>query len=312
MGKRIDLTGRKVGKLTVVDYAYTKDNKAYWNCICECGNKCTVCASNLIREIAKSCGCNKRENMRKVAYKHGNSGTRLYSIWSGMKDRCYNSNNPQYKWYGGKGVYIADEWLHDPDAFCNWARAHGYGSDLTIDRIDFNGPYTPDNCRWVTMKEQQNNKSSNHLLTYQGKTQNINQWAQELGMKREIIKDRLLSGWSTEEALSRPPKQVDPATVEYQGKTYIISELAEKYNLAYDVLRHRILKQGMPIEEALTKPVGRGKVELNGRWDTVANFAKEYGISAETVRGRMKQQGMTLEQALTTPVSTSYSRKTNK
>lgn len=312
MGKRVDLTGRKVGKLTVVGYAYTKNNKAYWHCICECGTKCIVTARNLITEMAKSCGCSKRESMRRVALKHGGSGTRLYSIWCNMKDRCNNPKNSHYYRYGGRGIAVCSEWINDFSSFESWALSHGYSDELSIDRINNDLGYYPDNCRWVTNKKQQNNKSTNHLITYQGKTMNVTEWAEETGIPAKTLYDRLSYNWTLDAVFSKPVKQCNLDYYDYEGSSHTLSEWAQLKNISYDVLYHRILKQGMSIEEALTKPVGRGKVELNGRWDTIANFAKEYGISIETVRGRMKQQGMTLEQALTTPVSTSYSRKVNK
>lgn len=309
MGKRIDLTGKRVGKLTVIDYAYTKNSKAYWNCICDCGNKCIVTARNLITAMAKSCGCNKRESMRTVALKHGGSGTRLYSIWCNMKDRCNNPNNNHYHRYGGRGITICPEWVSDFSSFESWALAHGYNDELSIDRINNDAGYRPENCRWVTNKVQQNNKSTNHLITYRGKTMNVIEWAEETEIPADTLYDRLGYGWTLDEVFNKPIKRCNVEYYTYEGASHTLSEWAQIKDIKYDVLYHRVVDQHISFEEALTKPVGRGKVELNGRWDTIANFAKEYDISVETVRYRMKQQGMTLEQALTTPVNTSYSRK---
>lgn len=308
MSSRIDLAGKEFGKLTVLEYAYTKNCKAYWKCLCDCGKICIVPAGTLLNGTAKSCGCNRKEAMRKVATKHGLRDTRLYSIWCNMKDRCYNQNNPQYKWYGGKDtpIEICSEWLHDFKTFYDWAMTNGYKDDLTIDRINFNGNYSPDNCRFVTIQEQQNNKSNNHLLTYNGKTMNITQWAQELGLPRGVIKDRLRGGWSVEKALTTPPKQWAPATLTWNGETHNYAEWSRITGIPADTILKRA-KKGMSPEEILTKPVGRGLYTVNGVTNTVAGFAKEYNIPEATVRFRLKQ-GMSLEEALTKPVDTRYSR----
>lgn len=310
MGKRIDLTGVRVGRLVVESYAYTRDKKAYWNCVCDCGNKCVVGAKNLRKGIARSCGCLKKESMRKVASKHGLSSTRLYHIWTGMKGRCYNPNNPRYNSYGGRGILIHEEWLNNFESFYNWAISNGYAENLTLDRIDNNRGYSPDNCRWANQKQQCNNKSNNHLLTYNGKTQNITQWAEELGIGRRTLTDRLTYSWTLEEVFTKPLKKVNQELIEYNGEQHTLSEWAKIIDMPRSILYKR-LKSGMSLEEAFTKPVGRGLVELNGKPGTVAKFAKEYGISEATVRGRLKK-GMTLEEALTTPVDNRYTRKVNR
>ena len=309
MRKRTDLTGKRVGKLTVIDYAYTKNNKAYWNCICDCGNKCVVTARNLITAMTQSCGCSKRESMRKVALKHGGSGTRLYSIWCNMKDRCYNPNNKHYHRYGGRDITICSEWVNNFSSFESWALSHGYDDKLSIDRINNDAGYNPENCRWVTNKVQQNNRSTNHLITYKGETMDVTEWADKVGIPASTLYDRLAYGWTLDEVFSKPIKQCNTEYYLYEDASHTLSEWAQIKDMNYDVLYHRVVDQHMSIEEALTKPVGRGKVKFNGRWDTIANFAKEYGISVETVRGRMRRQGMTLAQALTIPVNTRYSRK---
>lgn len=117
--------------------------------------------------------------------KHGKSNTRLYRIWSNMKDRCYNPNCRNYKHYGGRGIVMCDEWRHDFSAFYEWSMATGYDEtaprgQFTIERNDNNGPYSPDNCRWATIKEQENNKRSNRLVTINGVTKTLSQWCEEL------------------------------------------------------------------------------------------------------------------------------------
>ena len=127
--------------------------------------------------------------------RHGKYKTRLYRTWSRIKTRCYNKNFQHFKHYGGRGITVCDEWLHDFMAFYDWAISNGYADNLTIDRIDVDGNYEPSNCRWITNEEQQNNRRNNIHLTYKGKTQTITQWANELGIKRDLIERRYHRGY---------------------------------------------------------------------------------------------------------------------
>lgn len=136
-------------------------------------------------------------------YKHGKRHTRIYDIWRSMRQRCYNPNTNRYKNYGGKGIKVCDEWRESFEAFYEWAMANGYADNLTIDRKDTNGNYEPNNCRWVTMKEQQNNRLNNHLETYNGETHTIAEWSEITGIKMCTLWARLKKyGWSIEKALT--------------------------------------------------------------------------------------------------------------
>lgn len=127
---------------------------------------------------------------------------RLYGIWTGIKGRTQNHNNKCYKNYGGRGITVCDEWENSYEAFRDWALANGYQDDLTIDRIDNDGNYCPENCRWVDRITQNNNRRSNHFITHNGETKTITQWARETGLNSQIISGRLKLGWSIEDALS--------------------------------------------------------------------------------------------------------------
>lgn len=129
------------------------------------------------------------------------SSTRIYIIHKGMKQRCYDKNYRKYKNYGGRGITICDEWLDDFGAFYDWAMNNGYRDDLTIDRIDANGNYEPSNCRWITNVEQQNNKTNNVLLTYNGETKTAMQWSNELNINIHTIYTRHSRKWSDKECL---------------------------------------------------------------------------------------------------------------
>lgn len=196
-----DLTGQVFGKLTVLNFAYTKNNRSYWNCLCTCGNKCVVCGKYLINGDTKSCGCYKKERQVEANTKHNLKNKRVYNIWLGIKARCYNKNSDNFKYYGGRGIKICDEWLNNPVAFYNWSMENGYSEKLEIDRIDNDKNYSPNNCRWTTRKNQNRNSSHNNFITYNGKTKCLTEWAEELGIKRTTLSGRInIYHWTIERA----------------------------------------------------------------------------------------------------------------
>lgn len=170
--RKINMVGKRFGMLTVIKEAENPYGikKAAWECKCDCGKSIVAIGDLLRRGYYSSCGCQKAKRMHDVAFKHGKSNTRLFKIWSCMKQRCYYPGYTDYHCYGGRGIKVCEEWLADFQNFYIWAINSGYKSNLSIDRIDVNGDYSPDNCRWATPKEQANNKTTNHLLTYNGET----------------------------------------------------------------------------------------------------------------------------------------------
>lgn len=193
------MIGKKFGKLTVLEeLPERKHGKIIYQCKCDCGNITNVLGCHLRNGNTKSCGCLKYEHK---IIKHGKCNTRLYRQWKNMKQRCYNKNYDRYKDYGARGINICDEWLHDFQAFYDWAMNNGYNDNLTIDRIDNNKGYSQDNCRWVDIKTQCNNTRRNVFITYDGKTQTIAQWGHELNIDVDKISARHRAGWSDKECL---------------------------------------------------------------------------------------------------------------
>lgn len=154
-----DLTGLRFGRLEVLERTWTNKHREFlWRCRCDCGNETVVPTHNLNSGNTTSCGCFGRERRTAAVTTHGAAGCRLYRIWKAMHTRCYNQNSPAYSYYGGRGIEICDEWKSDFSSFPKWASGNGYSDELTIDRVDNNKGYSPDNCRWATMAQQNENK----------------------------------------------------------------------------------------------------------------------------------------------------------
>lgn len=175
-------------------------------CKCKCGKIKNVREHNLIYGHTKSCGCLQRETLMKRNFSHKKSKTRLYDIYQGMKKRCKNKNATEFKAYGGRGIIVCKEWEDSFMAFYKWAMANGYTDTLTIDRIDNKGNYCPENCRWVSYKQQANNRANNLKFELSNKTYSLQELAEKHGLSYSCLWQRLKKGWSLKDALDRPQR----------------------------------------------------------------------------------------------------------
>lgn len=202
MGKALDLTGQRFGRLTALA-AVGKDKRGciLWECICDCGNKTSVNGAKLKNGHTKSCGCIVKDNSSKAT--HRMSRTRLYRIWQAMKNRCYNENFWAFCHYGGRGITMCDEWRDSFEAFRDWALANGYRGDLSIDRIDNDMGYSPSNCRWASKKTQASNTRKNVLYEYRGEKRTLKEWSELLNINYQTLHSRVTAlGWSIDRALT--------------------------------------------------------------------------------------------------------------
>lgn len=199
-----DIVGKKFGRLTVCSYSHSNGYSKYYLCKCDCGNQKTVFRGNILYGKTLSCGCLQRERAIECNQLPGNR-MQLHKILNKMISRCENVNDNRYYRYGLRGISVCDEWKNDKESFCLWALSHGYKPGLSIDRIDNDKNYCPDNCRWVTMHQQSLNTSKNVKITYDGKTQTLKEWANELGIKNTTLHNRIhYYGWSIEKAFTTP------------------------------------------------------------------------------------------------------------
>jgi hypothetical protein len=198
---------KKYGRLTPIEIDKNHGNrKTFWVCQCDCGNVVVVPKYDLISGKSCSCGCLRKE-LTSIRKKHeGTENKRLYNIWKNMRQRCLNPTSPASKNYLKRGIKICDEWMESYTSFYKWALNNGYQDDLTIDRIDNDGDYCPENCRWVDRGVQARNKRGVNNIAFNGKTQCIAEWAREMGLVDSCLEARLKKGWSIEKALLTPSK----------------------------------------------------------------------------------------------------------
>jgi hypothetical protein len=208
-----EILGTRFGRLVVVGFQKKKPpNRGWsWVCRCDCGNTHIASPNDIRNGKIKSCGCYHREASKKRAQKFENdvySNKRLYSIYNGIKKRCYSCNEPRYRDYGARGIIMCDIWIDKEcgfDNFVTWSNANGYDDTKSIDRIDVNGNYEPSNCRWISMKEQNLNKRCTKWVDYNGEHIQLKILCDRYKLKYDAIHNRIYNlGWSVNDAIEIP------------------------------------------------------------------------------------------------------------
>lgn len=238
--------------------------------------------------------------MSRKSKKPYNHRERLYVLWIGIKQRCNNPNNISYKNYGAKGVKVCDEWEHDYLSFKYWALDNGYDETLprgaqTIDRIDFNGNYEPNNCRWLSIQKQQRNKSNTKRYEYNGQKLTLSEWAEVLNINYSTLHTRVLvCGWDLKDAIEKPYNyrcNGDYVKVNVNGCVKTLLEVSKETGISYTVLKQKYDK-GINIEELIEEYKEKGKFltkkyEYNGKKMTIPEWSKELNVPEGTLHFRL-------------------------
>lgn len=194
--------GKKQGKLTILSYTKKgKNNATYFRCLCECGRFSEIRANHLFNDKQTTCGRHHKK------YEDSKIGERLYAAWNRMIRRCNNPKDPKYYAYGARGISVCEEWQINYEAFYKWSLENGYQIGLWIERIDNDGNYCPDNCRWTTREEQMNNTRRNRFICYNQQTKTLAQWCKTLDLCYATVNSRLNRGWSIEKSFETPTKK---------------------------------------------------------------------------------------------------------
>lgn len=294
MARVKDMSGQRFGRLVVRSFAgIGEDHTALWNCVCDCGNETVVRGYSLRRGHTQSCGCFNGYAASVRNSTHGETKTRLYKCWQGMKSRCYYERNIAYDRYGGRGIQVCDEWRDDFEAFRDWALKNGYSDELTLDRIDTNGHYEPSNCRWATMVEQNRNRRDNVIVEHDGEIQTEAEWAAKVGISKSSMSKRL-QRWKVSDAVTQASRGIK---VEHNGEEKSLKEWAKITGIPYNTLKTRYFR-GLSPKEILSK---ERYIEFNGESKTLTEWAETLRIQKSTLHRRFKN-GWTAERALTEPV----------
>lgn len=264
-----DYVGQKFGRLTVLErLPKYRHGLTFYRCICDCGNETIVYSGQFVCGKTKSCGCLAKEMAKTIARTHGMRYTQLYKTWAGIKDRTNPKNHNNKYNYKKLHISMCDEWKNSFEAFRDWALANGYKEEklpngrnkYEIDRIDTYGNYEPSNCRWATSKEQMNNQTTNKRITYNGKTQTLSQWCDELKFNYKLVNQRLWSGWNVERAFNESSDKKN--YYEYKGKTLNKKQICEITGLTMTNLENRLHRK-WDIERIMTQPVRKFKEQKN-------------------------------------------------
>ena len=233
----------------------------YCHCVCDCEDKTEkdIRACHLLSGAISDCGCMFIEHHRVASTHHGMNFTRIHGIWSNMKNRCNNISSTEYKNYGGRGIIYDERWEEFENFYEDMGKSYEehvteFGEkDTTIDRINVDGNYCKDNCKWSSIDEQANNKTTSHYITVDGKTKTAMQWSKISKVPFRTILSRLKRNWSTKDAIFTKAKRLTSYT--YKDETHTVSEWARLYNMHRNTLDNRLTYKKWTIEKALTTPI---------------------------------------------------------
>lgn len=252
----IDFTGKRFGRLTVVRFAGRGKRKLLiWECLCDCGKTCLCYGNGLTSGAKRSCGCLGSEATSRRSKTHGMTGSITWTSWHSMRDRCERPGHIGYHLYGGRGITVCERWK----SFENFLADMGErpSKDHQIERKDNNGNYEPSNCRWATRKEQARNRRTQTMLTYNGETLCVSEWAERLGVERGRLQNRINLGWPADRILTEPIAARRNfgrnRLIEWNGQARTINGWAKAISVPPGAIRQR-LGQGWSIERALTTP----------------------------------------------------------
>lgn len=256
---------------------------------------------NLTRRRRAACCCAQRDKIKRKLTKHGLRHLPEYKIWLSMRHRCRNKKDARYKYYGGRGVAVSKEW----DEFsCFYSDMGPKPSPFhSIERKNNDGNYEKDNCKWATSKEQSLNRRTNRLLTFNGKTQCLSEWAKELGLSKSRLENRILSNWSDEDAFTVPPQKRSPPgrPLTFNGETKPLAQWAKEAGLTERCLINRIIKLKWSTEKALVTRPNTRVITYNGKTQHLAEWSKEVGLTERCLINRIIKLKWPIEKALTTP-----------
>lgn len=283
-----DYTGITKDYIEVIKLDHIEGNKTYWLCKChKCGKEKILDRYTIYAN--KTCGCRAPYNTRE----------RLYMLWMGMRQRCENPNNISYKNYGAKGIAVCPEWKHNYPLFRKWALETGYDETLprgvqTIERKDYNKDYSPENCEWKTIKQQQRNRCNNRLFEYNGEKHTISEWSEITGIPHDVLHGRLYLGWTVKDAIERPVGKTHGKNfiyVNYNGEEKSLLEISKETGISYTTLLTRH-KKGISIENTIKEYQENGgsfikKYEFNGETHTISEWAKILGVTTQRLSYRI-------------------------
>jgi len=246
----IDRTGHRYERLVALERLAAKsktDTNARWICRCDCGIATVAYGQDLARGKVKSCGCLNAERIMQ----HGMSGTPVYAVWQAMLQRCENPKAQSYENYGGRGISVCEKW-HTFEGF--WIDMKNPPRGYSLDRIDNDGNYCKENCRWALTKQQANNKRKNRRIEFNGETRTLAEWAEKTGLGWSTLRTRLDNyGWTVKKTLTTPATLA--AIYKFKGRKKTLREWSEETGINYETLSARVRKLGWPIDRALTEAI---------------------------------------------------------